>query len=96
MTPLTVTVNYTVCGTPFAVEYCAEGQRLDHEYRRALIAAYDDPEDKSLLRIADAAARAYYGHRRKWNGKLKRLEINCPHCRVMCLPRWVGVGSVPE
>lgn len=68
MTPLTqtITLTYAPTNTLFSVELCAEGLRLDTEFRRALIAAYDDPDNKRLWPIAEAAARAYYGHK---NGK---------------------------
>lgn len=90
MTPLTeiTTRTYAPTNTLFSVELCAEGARLDAEYRRALVAAYDDPDNKRLWPIAEAAARAYYGHK---NGKYvrasNRFEGRCPHCHVRMYPR---------
>jgi hypothetical protein len=90
MTPLTeITVRtYQPTNTLFSVELCAEGARLDAEHRRAVIAAYDDPESVRLCNFAEAAARALYTHK---NGKYvkasNRFEGRCPHCHVRMYPR---------
>lgn len=98
---LTQTTTKTYSGlygwAQFSVQLCAEGFRLDEALDEAVENLKKSPGDQSVLELYRNAAAAYFTHRRGvWSKKQNRHVGACPHCRVYCLPRWVGVGSVTE